>query len=122
MYCYDPYQVKSNGSNKWEWINPSENEGCNIALQGYLPAGSIVACTSFFRGPFGEVNIMPGISYFPDDYEVDASSPLTILKNSSFFISGITGDYVAEGSIVAGETTQDGYYSFWVTGDCKITF
>ncbi len=33
MYCYDPYQVKSNGSNKWEWINPSENEGCNIKVK-----------------------------------------------------------------------------------------
>ncbi|WP_308604956.1 hypothetical protein [uncultured Fibrobacter sp.] len=33
VYCYDPYQVKSNGSNKWEWINPSENEGCNIKVK-----------------------------------------------------------------------------------------
>lgn len=99
-----------------------ENEGCNITLQGYVPAGSFIAYTDFWDVHTGHVNITPIINYIPEDFEFDPNSTLTLLKNSSFFISGITGDYVAEGSIVAGDTTQDGYYSFWVTGDCKITF
>ena len=99
-----------------------ENEGCNMTLQGIAPAGSFIAYTVFYIGPSGAVQIEPVLEYFPEEASVETPVPLTMLKNSSFFIGGITGDCVAEGSIVAGENYQDGYYSFWVTGDCKITF
>ena len=99
-----------------------ENEGCNITLQGNAPAGSFIAYTAFDIGPLGDVHINPVLEYFPEDSSVETPVPFPILKNSSFFIGGITGGYEVEGSIVAGENYQDGYYSFWVTGDCKITF
>ena len=96
-----------------------ENEGCFIEIQGYIPNGGFIAYTApQVHAPFAD----PFLECFTEDFELEILSPLHILKNSSLFIGGITGDYVAEGSIVAGHTNQDGYYSFLVTGDCKIYF
>ena len=94
-----------------------ENESCTIGLQGTFLNNGFIAYTEFIGG-----RIRPVVNYITAGFEIYPFPPLTILKNSSFFISGITGDYVAGGSIVAGTTNQDGYYSFWVTGDCQITF
>ena len=96
-----------------------ENETCSIEIQGYLPNGGFIAYTepkihAPFAGSF--------LEYFTEGFDVGDLSPLIILKNSSFFIGGITGDCVAEGSIVAGYANQEGYYSFLVTGDCQIIF
>ena len=99
-----------------------ENEGCNIEIQGYFPVDGFIAYTAFSIGPSGDVHIIPYIDYIPGDTPFDATTPFTILKNSSFFIGGITEVYKVEGSIVAGSSSKDGYYSFWVTGDCKIAF
>ncbi len=95
-----------------------ENESCTIALQGTFSYAGFIAYTGF--SSIG--SIRPVVNYIPEGFEFYPLPPITIFKNSSFFIGGITGDYVAEGSIVAGTTNQDGYYSFLVTGDCKITF
>lgn len=100
-----------------------ENEGCNVVTQGHLPLGSFIAWTDFASRPGGYSEITPTLFYF--DYEEtgdNGTMELTVLKNSPFFIGGITGSCVAEGSIVAGYSTSDRCYSFWVTGDCKITF
>ena len=97
-----------------------ENEICNITLQGYLPTGSFFAYTHISQ--FGDVHIEPVLNYFSEDTPVETPTPFAILKNSSFFIGGITEGYEVEGSIVAFDTYQEGYYSFLVTGDCKITF
>ena len=94
-----------------------ENEPCTLIIEGIFTYDGFIAYTSLVMG-----RIIPVIDYFTEGSSLESSAPNNILKNSSFFIGGITGDYVAEGSIVAGETVQDGYYSFWVTGDCKITF
>ena len=96
-----------------------ENEECYITLEGYFPAGSFIAFTAVGPLPFGGVRITPVLNYFPE--KTDFSNMFSILKNSPFFIGGIIEDCVAEGSIVAGTSNQEGYYSFWVTGDCKIT-
>ena len=96
-----------------------ENETCSIEIQGYILNGGFIAYTeSNFHAPFAD----PCLEYFAENFDLGILSPLHVLKNTSFFIGGITGDCVAEGSIVAGNTNQDGYYSFWVTGDCQITF
>ena len=99
-----------------------EYEECNITLQGYFPAGSFVAYTIFDRGNSGDVHIIPALDTFEEDYEFKLPITNAVLKNSSFFIGGITRDCVATGNIVAVDTLQDGYYSFLVTGDCQITF
>ena len=99
-----------------------EYEECNITLQGYFPAGSFAAYTIFDRGNSGDVHIIPALDTFPEDYEFEIPITNTVLKNSSFFIGGITRNCVATGNIVAVDTPQDGYYSFLVTGDCQITF
>ena len=99
-----------------------ENEGCNITLQGYFPAGSFAAYTMFDRRHSGDVHIIPALDTFQEDYEFEFPVTNTVLKNSSFFIGGITRACVATGNIVAVDTPQDGYYSFFVTGDCQITF
>ena len=92
-------------------------ETCTLIIEGIFPYDGFIAYTSFFMG-----RITPVIEYFTEGSAIQSSVPNNIFKNSSCFIGGISGDYVAEGSIVAGETGQDGYYSFLVTGDCKITF
>ena len=92
-------------------------ETCTLIIEGIFTYDGFIAYTSPFMG-----RITPVIEYFTEGSSLEFSASNNILKNSSFFIGGITGDYVAEGSIVAGETSQDGYYSFRVTGDCKITF
>ena len=99
-----------------------ENEGCAVALQGYFPVNSFISYTVFLEEQLGDVKIIPSISYITEGFYIDPSTPLIVLKNSSFFIGGISENCVAEGSIVAGDTSQRGYYSFWVTGDCQITF
>ena len=91
-----------------------------ITIEGYLPAGSFIAFTTWVEKPGGGYVINPEIHYFTEDFPDIIN--LVILKNSPFFIGGITGECITEGSIVAGNSSQDGYYSFWVTGDCKITF
>ena len=97
-----------------------ENKACFITFEGYLPAGSFIAFTTWMPKPGGGDSIMPEIVYFTEDFSdiID----LSVLKNSSFFIGGITGNCVTHGSIVAGESSKDGYYSFLVTGDCQISF
>ena len=96
-----------------------ENETCFIEIQGYIPNGGFIAYTGpNIHAPFAN----PFLEYFTEGFDLENLSPLRILKNSSLFIGGITGDCVTEGSIVAGTTSQDGNYSFWVTGDCKIYF
>ena len=98
-----------------------ENERCNVALQGYFQVGSFFAFTQLVITPFDGWVIKPIVIYITEDFSGDNYVEFNTLKNSSFFIGGITGDCVAEGSIVAGDANQDGYYSFWVTGDCQIT-
>ena len=97
-----------------------ENERCNVTLQGYIPIGGFIAFTTLMVTPFDGDVIMPEIVYLTEDFS--DLSDIVVLKNSSFFIGGITGNCVTEGSIVAGHSSQNGYYSFWVTGDCTITF
>ena len=99
-----------------------ENERCNVTLQGYFQVGSFFALTELVLTPFDGEVIKPNVIYITEDVSGDQYVTFQALKNSSFFIGGITGDCVAEGSIVAGNANQDGYYSFWVTGDCQITF
>ena len=99
-----------------------ENEGGSVTLQGYFPAGSFIAYTSFDRLISGDLEIIPSLDIFLEDYEFKNPTIKTVLKNSSFFIGYMTGNCVATGSIVAFDTFQDGFYSFFVTGDCQITF
>ena len=99
-----------------------ENEKCVVETQGYFPVGSFIAYTAFSALPSGNVNILPLLYYTPEGNGYETSTTITVLKNSSIFIGGITRDCVAEGSIVAGFPNKAGYYSFLVTGDCKITF
>ena len=96
-----------------------ENESCYVTLEGSLPEGSFIAFTGIEAFPITGTKITPVLMYITP--YIEPPPVVEILKNSSFFIGGITGDCVAEGSIVASETSQDGYYSFWVTGDCYIT-
>ena len=96
-----------------------ENETCSIEIQGFLPSGGFIAYTvPNIHAPFAGSYL----EYLPEGFDLGILSPIRILKNSSFFIGGITGDCAAEGSIVAGATNKDGYYSFFVTGDCQIIF
>ena len=100
-----------------------ENEGCNVVTHGHLPLGSFIAFTDFAHMPGGGGKITPVLFYiYYEDTGGNDTVELNVLKNSPLFIGGITGNCVAEGSIVAGNSSQNGYYSFWVTGDCKITF
>ena len=99
-----------------------ENAKCDIEFLGkVLPAGSFLAYTSAFMTPFDGYQSAPELVYIPEDMEFPGI--ISVMKNSSFFIGGLTQveDCIAEGSIVAGNTNQYGYYSFWVTGDCQIT-
>ena len=97
-----------------------ENERCKVTVEGYFQVGSFFASTEMVETPFDGWYSRPSVFYITEAIG-DNLLIYNVLKNSSFFIGGITGDCVAEGSIVAGYTNQDGYYSFWVTGDCKIT-
>ena len=99
-----------------------ENEVCDIDLQGYFTAGSFIAYPVFEALPSGDVHIIPLLYYTQEGNDYEVSTTITVLKNSSLFIGGITGNCVAEGSIVAGQASEAGYYSFLVTGDCQITF
>ena len=99
-----------------------ENESCEVTLQGYFQDGSFFAFTRLVQTPFSGWEIKPTVIYITENFSGDNFVVFDALKNSSFFIGGITGDCVAEGSVVAGTSNQDGYYSFWVTGDCQITF
>ena len=98
-----------------------ENEGCDVVIQGHYQVGSFIAYTEFDASS-GYAYITPWLFYFPVNYEDETPYTITVLKNSAIFIGGITGNCVAEGSIVAGETDQEGYYAFLVTGEGKITF
>ena len=99
-----------------------ENEGCDVIIQGYFQAGSSFAFTGLMLTPLNGWEIEPILLYFTEDTSGDNYIECKILKNSSFFMGGITGDFVAEGSMVAGNSDQAGFYSFWVTGDGQITF
>ena len=95
-----------------------ENETCIITLEGEIPIGGFIAFTFLMPTPFAGDVIKPEIVYFTEGFSDVVE--FEVLKNHAFYMGGINEGCETKGSIVDSYADQNGYYSFLVTGDCRI--
>lgn len=94
-----------------------ENEGCIVQIKGTLKIGGSIAYAEFKNG-----TIETKLQYFNRELTLNNFISINVLKNSLFVVCNTTTIFSTEGNVVSGITGKDGYFPFWVTGDCKINF
>ena len=94
-----------------------ENEGCIVQIKGAFNAGGSIAYAEFKNG-----TIETKLQYFNRQLTLNNFISINVLKNSLFVACNTTTTFSTEGNVVSGITGKDGYFPFWVTGDCKINF
>ena len=95
----------------------SEYEACTVQFKGTLNSGGSIAYAELKDG-----TIETKLKYFINKLTLNNFVPINVLKNSLFVVCNTTTTFSTEGSVVSGSTARDGYFPFWVTGDCKINF
>ena len=94
-----------------------ENEGCIVQIKGTLKSGGSIAYAELKNG-----TIETKLQYFNRQLTLNNFISINVLKNSLFAVCNTTTTFSTEGNVVSGITGKDGYFPFWVTGDCKINF
>ena len=94
-----------------------ENEGCIVQIKGTFNTGGSIAYAELKNG-----TITTKLQYFTGKITLNNFISINVLKNSLFVASNTTKTFSTEGNVVSGMTGKDGYFPFWVTGDCKINF
>lgn len=95
----------------------SEYETCTVQIKGtFNPEGSI-AYAELKNGTIKTV-----LQYFINQLTLNNFISINVLKNSLFVACNTTTTFSTEGNVVSGATGKNGYFPFWVTGDCKIDF
>ena len=94
-----------------------ENEGCIVQIKGTIQSGGSIAYVEFKNG-----TIETKLQYLNRQLTLNDFISINVLKNSLFVVCKTTTTFSTEGNVVSGITGKDGYFPFWVTGDCKINF
>ena len=94
-----------------------ENEGCIVQIKGTFNTGGSIAYAELKNG-----TITTKLQYFMNKLTLNNFISINVLKNSLFVVCDTTTTFSTEGNVVSGSTGKDGYFPFWVTGDCKISF
>ena len=92
-----------------------ENEGCIVQIKGTFNSGGSIAYAELKNG-----TITTTLQYFNNKLTLNDFISMNVLKNSLFVVCNTTTTFSTEGNVVSGITGKDGYFPFWVTGDCKI--
>ena len=92
-----------------------ENEVCIVQIKGTFNAGGSIAYADLKNG-----TIETMLQYFISQVTLNNFISINVLKNSLFVVCNTTTTFSTEGNGVSGITGKDGYFPFWVTGDCKI--
>ena len=95
----------------------SEYEACTVQIKGTIKSGGSIAYAELKNGA-----IHTSLIYFNGQLTLKDFISMNVLKNSLFVVCNTTTTFSTEGSVVSGSTARDGYFPFWVTGDCKINF
>ena len=95
----------------------SEYEGCIVQIKGTFSTGGSIAYAELKNG-----TITTKLQHFTEKLTLNNFIPINVLKNSLFVACNTTKTFSTEGNVVSGITGKDGYFPFWVTGDCKINF
>ena len=94
-----------------------ENEGCIVQIKGTFNPGCSIAYAELKNG-----TITTKLQYFTGKITLNNFISINVLKNSLFVACNTTKTFSTEGNVVSGVTGKDGYFPFWVKGDCKINF
>ena len=94
-----------------------ENEGCIVQINGTFNSGGSIAYAELKNG-----TIKTNLQYFLNKVTLNNFISINVLKNSLFVACNTTTTFSTEGNVVSGSTGKGGYFPFWVTGDCKISF
>lgn len=94
-----------------------ENEGCIVQIKGTFNKGGSIAYVELKNG-----NITTNLIYFTNQVTFNNFTSINVLKNSLFVVCNTTTTFSTEGNVVSGVTGKNGYFPFWVTGDCKLNF
>lgn len=95
----------------------SEYETCVVQIKGTFNSGGSIAYAELKNG-----TIIATLQYFTSKVTLNNFISINVLKNSLFVACNTTKTFSTEGNVVSGITGKDGYFPFWVTGDCKIDF
>lgn len=95
----------------------SEYETCAVQIKGTFNSGGSIAYAELKDG-----TVTTKLQYFISSLTLNNFISINVLKNSLFVACNTTTTFSTEGNVVSGVSGKDGYFPFWVTGDCKINF